>query len=299
MPANRSDRSYIIWMSCDGSGKARKINVGKKYIYTLMTIIFICVLSIPALQMRLNEARKQLNDLKAAKTNLTAEVRNLEYIKNNLAEIEANEMALREYFGMEKYASLNMLTGTGGTPDMIEYESNPNDQQIENSGYSLPLKLKNLNSNLSVLKQLVSKQENILRFTPNMMPVEKENAGVSSGFGWRSNPFTQRREFHAGIDIAGKTGMKIIAPADGVVLRTGYDQRLGKFVVMQHTEEMKTIYGHLNSISAEEGNMIERGEILGSMGNTGLSTSSHLHYAVTVNDRCVNPLEYILDRRNR
>lgn len=297
MLKNKFDRSYIIWVSGDGSGRARRINVGKKYIGLLSALILLCVLLVPVLEMRLIEIHKQIDNLKETRTELLERVKSLQYIKNNLNKIEAKERALKEYFGMQGYESLDMFTGTGGTPDMIEYTFNEPYPRTRDSGVSLPIKLKNLNSNLSILKQLLAKQENILRYTPNMMPVEKENAKISSGFGWRMNPFTNRREFHAGIDISGKTGMKIIAPANGIVLRTGYDQRLGKYIVLQHTEEIKTIYGHLSKILLEEGEMVERGDILGNMGNSGLSTSSHLHYALIKNDRCINPMEYILDRR--
>jgi murein DD-endopeptidase MepM/ murein hydrolase activator NlpD len=293
---DKFNRSYIIWVSGDGSGRARRINVGKKYIALLSTLIFLCVLSVPVLEMRIIEVHKQIDNLKKDKTDLQEKVQSLQYIKKNLTKIEAKERALKEYFGMQGYESLDMFTGTGGTLDMVDYTIEPYPRTRDSKTY-LPIKLKNLNSNLSILKQLLVKQENILKHTPNMMPVEKENAKISSGFGWRTNPFTNRREFHAGIDISGKTGTKIIAPANGIVLRTGYDQRLGKYIVLQHTEEIKTIYGHLSRIFLEEGEMIERGNILGAMGNSGLSTSSHLHYALIKNDRCINPMEYILDRR--
>jgi murein DD-endopeptidase MepM/ murein hydrolase activator NlpD len=243
------------------------------------------------------EVRKQINDLKKTSTDLIARIQALQYIKKNLTKIEAKERALREYFGMEKYESLDMLIGTGGTPDMVDYTFLETDKGTRDIKTSLPIKLKNLDSNLSILKRLLAKQENVLKYTPNMMPVEKGNAKISSGFGWRRNPFTNRREFHAGIDISGKIGLKIIAPASGIVLRIGYDQRLGRYIVLQHTEEIKTIYGHLSRILLEKGEMVERGDILGTMGNSGLSTSSHLHYAVIKNDRCVNPMEYILDKR--
>jgi len=144
-------------------------------------------------------------------------------------------------------------------------------------------------------KSLSLIQEKVWGYTPSIIPVNHVNPRVSSGFGWRKNPFTNSREFHAGIDIIGPKRTMIIAPSRGVVVVKGFDQRLGNYLVLEHNENVKTIYGHLHKVSIEKGMQVKRGETLGLMGNTGLSTSCHLHYGVIVNGRAVDPMQYILD----
>ena len=83
--------------------------------------------------------------------------------------------------------------------------------------------------------------------------------------------------------------------ASGWVVRTGYDKWLGNYLVMQHGDRIKTIYGHLKEALAHEGDHVRRGDRIGLVGNTGMSTSHHLHYGVIVNNRAVDPLQYVLD----
>lgn len=114
---------------------------------------------------------------------------------------------------------------------------------------------------------------------------------LTSGFGYRDDPFTGIRRFHYGIDLANSIGTRIVAAMDGVVADVenrpaGY----GKYVVIKHDRGYQTLYGHLDSISVREGQRINQGESVGSMGNTGRSTGSHLHFAIYKNNRPVNPL---------
>jgi murein DD-endopeptidase MepM/ murein hydrolase activator NlpD len=131
--------------------------------------------------------------------------------------------------------------------------------------------------------------------TPSITPVALPNPRVTSGFGWRKDPITGRREFHAGVDIPGPPGTGILAPAGGVVLKKGHDKWLGRFLVLQHDEDTKTVYGHLKTVLVDRGSVVARGQTLGFMGNTGMSTSHHLHYSVIVNQRAVDPAQYMLD----
>lgn len=114
---------------------------------------------------------------------------------------------------------------------------------------------------------------------------------LSSGYGYRADPFTGIRRFHYGIDLANITGTRVVAAMDGIVADVenrpaGY----GKYVVIKHSRGYQTLYGHLNSVSVRQGQRISQGQILGTMGNTGRSTGPHLHFAIYKNNRPVNPL---------
>ncbi len=132
--------------------------------------------------------------------------------------------------------------------------------------------------------------------TPAISPVDGEH-WISSGFGWRRSPFTGRREFHNGLDMAGREGTPVVAVADGRVVRVVRDRRLGNAVAVDHGDGIETVYGHLGRVDVAQGQKVVRGQRLGGMGSTGRSTGPHVHYAVKVDGKFVNPRPYLADRR--
>lgn len=119
---------------------------------------------------------------------------------------------------------------------------------------------------------------------------------LTSGFGIRPDPITGKRALHNGLDISAPTGKPIVAPADGLVVRTGRIGHLGNAVYLAHGYGLTTRYGHMSRIAVEPGDQVQRGDVLGYVGNTGRSTGSHLHYEVHKNGKPVDPLAYLLDR---
>jgi murein DD-endopeptidase MepM/ murein hydrolase activator NlpD len=147
------------------------------------------------------------------------------------------------------------------------------------------------NSFSTLLKSLKSKR-NRLAATPSLRPTE---GWISSNFGYRVSPFTGRREFHKGLDIATRKGTPIIAPADGIVTFSGKKWLMGNMVTMDHGYGMLTRYGHIHELLKKKGDRVKRGEVIALVGNTGRSTGPHLHYEVRLNGVPVNPIKYILD----
>lgn len=129
--------------------------------------------------------------------------------------------------------------------------------------------------------------------TPSIWPVK---GLVSSKFGPRISPFTGKRAFHAGVDISVPRGKEIRAPAKGTVVVVAYDSKMGNFIRINHRYGVETTYGHLSKTLVRYGQKVKRGDVLGLVGSTGrFSTGPHLHYQVAVNDKVVDPLQYILD----
>ena len=129
--------------------------------------------------------------------------------------------------------------------------------------------------------------------TPSIWPVK---GPVSSRFGPRISPFTGKRAFHAGLDISGPRGKTVRAPAKGKVVEAAYDWKIGNFIRINHRYGVETIYGHLSKLLVRDGQEVKRGDVLGLIGSTGrYSTGPHLHYQIAVNDKVVDPLQYILD----
>jgi murein DD-endopeptidase MepM/ murein hydrolase activator NlpD len=131
-----------------------------------------------------------------------------------------------------------------------------------------------------------------LASTPSIAPAR---GWFTSVFGYRTSPFTGKREFHRGIDIAARKGTPILAPAAGRVRHVSEHKALGKMVIIRHGYGIETVYGHLAEHRVKPGDPIERGQTIGLMGNTGRSTGPHVHYQVQVNGVPVDPQNYMLD----
>lgn len=147
------------------------------------------------------------------------------------------------------------------------------------------------NSFLTLIKSLENKR-NLLASTPSLRPT---TGWISSDFGYRTSPFTGRKEFHKGLDIATRHATPIIAPANGVVAFSGPKWLMGNMITIDHGYGMVTRYGHIHKLLKKKGERIKRGDVIALVGNTGRSTGPHLHYEVRLNGVPVNPAKYILD----
>lgn len=128
-------------------------------------------------------------------------------------------------------------------------------------------------------------------FKPSPWPT---HGWISSPFGYRISPFTGRKAFHKGIDIATHFGTPIYAVSQGIVSFSGRKGEYGKLVIIQHAFGFSTLYGH-NSINiVKSGDRVECGQLIAYVGNTGRSTAPHLHYEIKRDGRCLNPRKYLL-----
>ena len=142
------------------------------------------------------------------------------------------------------------------------------------------------------LKSFLDDQEDVLSATPSIWPTR---GWVSSNFGYRRSSFTGDVHLHKGIDIATRPGTDVKASADGVVVEAGFRPDYGKVIVIDHGYSISTLYGHNSALTVAPGQKVKRGERIAKVGNTGRSTGAHLHYEVRVNDRPVNPSNYLLN----
>ncbi|MCZ8325639.1 MAG: peptidoglycan DD-metalloendopeptidase family protein [Sphingomonadaceae bacterium] len=118
-------------------------------------------------------------------------------------------------------------------------------------------------------------------------------AYISSGFGYRADPFTGGAAFHAGLDFKGPIGAPIYAAAAGTVSFVGGQQGYGNTVEIDHGNGLMTRYAHMSGFRARVGQQVEAGQVIGLIGNTGRSTGPHLHFEVRINDRAVNPRPFL------
>ena len=231
--------------------------------------------------------------------------RELDALQQTMERIRKDENTIRSFLGVEKSGEETNGLGQGGEPSPDLSTIAPNDAMSSGS-VPFPAKpmedsvlqsAKRLELDLKELVETMRSQRDSWDSTPSIMPVNTIDYWFSSGFGWRRSPFTGLKEFHNGLDISSAKGTPIVAPADGTVIKRGYDKYLGKFLKIDHGRKIITTYGHLSTCNVSPGQKVKRGDIVASMGNSGLSTGHHLHYMIKVKDRCVNPLHYILNAK--
>jgi murein DD-endopeptidase MepM/ murein hydrolase activator NlpD len=145
---------------------------------------------------------------------------------------------------------------------------------------------------LAELSQAAEQRSSRWAATPSIWPVK---GWVTSGFGPRISPFTEKPAWHDGLDIGAAPNAPVQAPAQGRVTATGFDPKLGNIVRLDHGYGIETLYGHLAKALVKEGQRVNRGDVVGLVGSSGLATGPHLHYMVKVNGQALDPNKYILE----
>lgn len=123
-------------------------------------------------------------------------------------------------------------------------------------------------------------------------PIEK--GYISSHFGYRVSPITHKYSLHKGIDIPANENTKIYAVYDGVVEKAEYNSVNGNYIVIKHSDSLKTTYNHCNKLFVQKGDRVKKGECIALVGATGYATGNHLHFEMILNDKYINPL-WVLD----
>jgi len=145
-----------------------------------------------------------------------------------------------------------------------------------------------LEQQIDVLARYEAANQLIVRHTPSILPVPSDQFVLTSPFGNRVSPFTRAADFHKGLDLSAPTGTSVYATADGVVTFAGRYPlsqsvawwRFGNVITVAHADRFITIYGHLDTVKVRAGQRVTQGEVIGTVGSTGWSTNSHLHYEV-------------------
>jgi len=149
--------------------------------------------------------------------------------------------------------------------------------------------------NFSFLANNFNKNDDVIKHYPSKYPVK--NIIIIRKYKKYLDPMTGNLKFHRGIDFGGKIGEIVMSTAEGVVVKEGTDKYFGKFIEIKHNDSISSFYAHLNSISVKKNQKIGKGEEIGFLGNSGVSTSYHLHFEIRINDSAVNPMDYIIHNK--
>lgn len=209
----------------------------------------------------------------------------------------------RSIFELEPIPPTVREAGFGGTNRYLDLEGYDNSKVIIGTAKKLDVLSKKIyvqSKSFDTVIELARNKEKMIACIPAIQPVAlKDFTRISDYFGARKDPFTGKKRMHYGMDFTGPEGSDIFVTGDGVVVEAGYSiYGYGNRVVIDHGYGYKTIYAHLKKILVDEGQKVKRGDVLGTLGNTGRSTGSHLHYEIKLNNRPVNPINYYFNDIN-
>lgn len=178
-----------------------------------------------------------------------------------------------------------------GGPDSDNDVLPPESPDVTDMLNDLALQIEDRSDQLAVLEQLLTRRRVSQEQQPEGRPIS--SGWLSSYFGKRSDPFTGKQSFHAGIDFAGNEGSDVLAVAAGVVTWSGKRYGYGMMVEISHGNGLVTRYAHNKLNLVEVGETVKKGQIIAKMGHSGRATGPHVHFEVLKNDRKVNPLKYV------
>ena len=147
------------------------------------------------------------------------------------------------------------------------------------------------------LIKLSRNKEEMLRSVPAIIPISnKDLTRTASGFGWRIHPYYKISKFHYGMDFTSPFGTDVYATGNGTIVGVLSSQRgLGKHIIIDHGFGYKSIYAHLSNFNVRVGQKVQRGDIIGFVGSTGMSVANHLHYEIKLNGVNVDPVNYYFE----
>ncbi|TJY42179.1 peptidase M23 [Cohnella pontilimi] len=255
----------------------------------------------------ISEKERHIGDLQTEVASLSDQAKS---IQNKMADLSKLETQLKQIAGLpssnkstvkakpEDSGQTNdyAMDGAGGEELPVPQEAMDSLVVETRSDFSsLDRLIQELTPRLLQTKEAVLKRQKELSVTPTIWPTVSRR--VTSLFGVRTDPFTHRARYHAGIDISGDVGDPVYAAADGTVTDTGKQDARGNYVEISHGNGLRTRYMHLHKILTSPGTKVKKGDLIAELGNTGRSTGPHLHYEVSVDGGNVDPKPYLQSTR--
>lgn len=279
--------------------KGQKLGVIALFLLASGLFGFLCfVILINTPFFETPKDRLQAREIENMKINYAILNKKMDQVDEVLESVaERDNNLYRVFFNSSPIPEEQRKAGFGGVNRYKALEGYDNSELVVSTTKRVDVISKELviqSKSLDEILKLAKEKEKLLVAIPAIQPVKNENLkAMASGFGYRSDPFTKIRKFHAGMDFSAKTGTPIYATGDGVVERadntaSGY----GNHIVIRHGFGYETLYGHLSKYKVRAGQRVKRGDVIGYVGSTGRSEAPHLHYEVHKNGEVVNPLNF-------
>ena len=301
------DREYFnIVIFGQKTSKTRHFRIHRKtfkivfYLFTfvfLSTTFFFC--DYIQLRKKAFELARLRQETETQKSQIQFFSGRIEDLEKQLSKLKDFDKKIRIIANLEKGQELTSVAGIGGPSpsdirEKLKMEKNEEGlvRQMRTDIEHLQSEALSREESLSELEKLLQNKKEMLVHTPSVWPTV---GWVTSGFGFRTDPFTGLTHMHEGLDISNRMGTDVVAPASGIVSDTGNDLVQGKMLVISHGFGMTTKFCHLSKFTARVGQKVKRGEKVAEVGMTGRTTGPHLHYVVELNGISVNPMRYILN----
>jgi len=240
--------------------------------------------------------KREIEILKTEYNLLQNKISKLQVALNELQERDKN--IYRVILEAEPLPSDIRSAGFGGKA-MNEWEGLENADIIKQTQLKLQQISKQFyiqSKSLDEIAELAQNKSELLASIPAIIPIQVKDLKrqVTSGFGWRIHPIYKTQEFHPGLDFPSNQGTPVYATGNGSVEFVNFDNSgYGLHIIINHGFGYRTLYAHLSKVSVRVGEKVKRGQLIGYVGSTGLSTAPHLHYEVIKNNEKVNPINYI------
>ena len=251
----------------------------------------------------------QANELKKYEEIINNQVKENEKKINKLNDIlvsnqKKSDQLVKVLFNTQGLSRESRKAGSGGRTDSDTQATKLDNSELKNLHDKTLLNLskvdrllKKVNIEKIYLSNIEDKFNSNIKYwssIPSRMPMDiKRGIYISSYYGYRDDPFNDRRQFHAGDDFSAKIGTPVKCTGDGVVTKAQFDTRFGNFIEIDHGYGYKTVYAHLkDGLLVKKGDKVNRGQSIAYLGNTGRSTAPHLHYEVKFKNKTVNPRKY-------
>ena len=223
------------------------------------------------------------------------EMSNLERVLVQLQETDDN--LYRTIFEAEPIPSSLREGGTGGVNKYKELEGYDNSRVVIETTKRLDRIRKNIYLQSKSFDELIAlsiRKEEMLRSIPAIQPISnKDLTRTASGYGLRVHPIYKIIKLHTGMDFTAPTGTDIYSTGNGVVAAVQSSQRgLGNNIIIDHGFGYSSIYAHLDGFNVRKGQKVQRGDVIGYVGNTGTSIAPHLHYEIKLNGKNVDPVNF-------
>lgn len=214
-----------------------------------------------------------------------------------LAQLEERDNNIyRSYFELEPISEDIRKAGFGGVNRYAKFTDWRYADIVTEVSKNIDILNKQLVVQSKSLDEIVlsaKEKEKMLAHLPAIQPVaNKDLKHLASGFGMRIHPILKIGKMHNGLDFSADVGAPIYATGNGKVVKAGRDGGYGNVVVINHGYGYKTLYAHMSKFKVKKGQTVKRGDIIGYVGNTGLSTGAHLHYEVHKDGKEVDPVAY-------
>lgn len=297
---------YSILIFGPKTSRSRHLRIRKKTFKIALYLFAFALLSTTFFFCDYIQVKKKVFELSRLRQETQTQKSQLHFFSSKIEDLEKQLSKLKDFdkkiriiANLERGQETTSLMGMGGpSPSDIrdKLKSAKDDpglvQQMKADVERLQSEAITQELSLAELERGLQTKKEMMVHMPSLWPTM---GWVTSGFGFRTNPFSGLSQMHEGMDISNRVGTLVIAPSDGIVSDVGNDLVYGKIVVISHGFGMTSRYCHLSKALVKAGQKVNRGDKIAEIGMTGRTTGPHLHYEVRLNGIPVNPMRYIVN----